>query len=234
MKRLFINFETLPDIAGAKQLYGLPSTLSDKDSGKVLDALARSQLDRNTIVVLWGDHGFALGETNRWCKATNFELDTRVPLLIRTPDLPQPGVATDALVEMVDVYPTLVDVAGLEAPVGLDGRSFAPILNNPQLPGRDVVLSQFNRPWKSTTPQVMGYSIRTQGVRYTRWLRWDSREVVAEELYDYSPPEGAKRSVAVLLEEENVASGKPALLDRMRAQMETVLASRRKIGTRNR
>lgn len=205
----------------------------DAQIGKVLDALARLQLDRNTIVVLWGDHGFALGETNRWCKATNFELDTRVPLMIRTPDLPQRGVETDALVEMVDLYPTLAAVAGLEVPVGLDGRSFAPILADPQLPGRDVVLSQFNRPWKATTPQVMGYSIRTQEVRYTRWLRWDSRKVVAEELYDYLSPESARRSAAFLLEEENVAAGKPALLDQMRAQMETVLASRRKMGTKS-
>ena len=206
----------------------------DAQIGKVLEALARSRLDRNTIVILWGDHGFALGETNRWCKATNFEIDTRVPLLIRTPNLPQAGLATDSLVEMVDLYPTLAALAGLEAPVDLDGRSFAPILEDPQLPGRDVVLSQFNRPWKATTPQVMGYSIRTQGVRYTRWLRWDSWKVVAEELYDYSPSEGAKRSTALLLEEENVAVGKPALLDRMRARMATVLASRRKIGTKNR
>ena len=148
----------------------------DAQVGKVLAALRRLQLERNTIVVIWGDTGSHLGETNRWCKATNFELDTRVPLLIRTPDLAHPGVATDSLVEMIDLYPTLAALADLNAPTDLDGRSFLRLLKDPQAPGRDTVLSQFNRPWTSTTPEVMGYSIRTKNARYTRWIHWQSRK----------------------------------------------------------
>lgn len=84
--------------------------------GKVLDALRRLDVDRNTMVVLWGDHGFALGDAGRWCKGTNWDLDTRVPLMIRTPGLAQPGRAASGIVEYVDVYPTLAALAGLPAP----------------------------------------------------------------------------------------------------------------------
>ena len=200
----------------------------DAQVGKVLDALKRLGLEQNTIVVIWGDHGFTLGETSRWCKATNFELDTRVPLLIRTPDLAHPGVATDSLVEMVDLYPTLAALAGLKTPADLDGRSFLPLLKDPQAPGRDVVLSQFNRPWTSTTPETMGYSIRTRIARYTRWIDWQSRKTIAEELYDYSGSQSATLHSGHLIERRNTAASQPALLKRMSDQMDELLASRLK------
>lgn len=220
------------DVEQSRQLrHGYYACVSyvDAQVGKVLGALKRLGLEQNTIVVIWGDHGFALGETNRWCKATNFELDTRVPLLIRTPNLAQPGSATDSLVEMVDLYPTLAAVAGLGAPADLDGRSFSPILKDPQAPGRDTVLSQFNRPWTSTTPEVMGYSIRTENARYTRWIDWQSRETIAEELYDYSGPQNATLHAGHLIEQQNIAASHPDLLQRMNDQMDGLLASRRKV-----
>lgn len=200
----------------------------DAQVGKVLDALTRLQLKQNTIVVIWGDHGFALGEASRWCKGTNFELDTRVPLLMRTPDLAHPGVATDSLVEMVDLYPTLAELAGVDAPADLDGRSFAPLLRTPHEQGRDVVLSQFNRPWESTGPKVMGYSIRTRNERYTRWINWQSRKTIAEELYDYSSSQSAVLNAAHLIEQQNIAESRPELLERMSVHMDGLLASRRK------
>ena len=110
----------------------------DAQVGKVLDALKRLGLEQNTIVVIWGDHGFTLGETSRWCKATNFELDTRVPLLIRTPDLAHPGVATDSLVGDGRLVSDPGCLAGLTAPTDLDGRSFLPLLKDPRAPGRDT------------------------------------------------------------------------------------------------
>ncbi|MEM9367109.1 MAG: sulfatase [Planctomycetota bacterium] len=226
----------------------------DAQVGKVLGALKRLGLEQNTITVLWGDHGFTLGETNRWCKATNFELDTRVPLLIRTPDLAHPGVGTNCLVEMVDLYPTLAALAGLDAPANLDGRSFAPLLSagyrsgtRPESPSsngrtveslsdfryvhREVVLSQFNRPWTSQTPEMMGYSIRTKDVRYTRWIHWRSREAIAEELYQYSEPQSTTLHAGHLIEQQNMAASHPDLLEGMREQMDGLLASRLKVVT---
>ncbi|MEE2938660.1 MAG: sulfatase [Planctomycetota bacterium] len=199
----------------------------DAQVGKLLAALKRLELDQNTIIVIWGDHGFALGETNRWCKATNFELDTRVPLLIRTPDLVHPGVGTESLVEMVDLYPTLAAVAELEVPMELDGRSFLPLLNDPHATTRAVLLTHFNRPWTSTTPATMGYSIRTKNARYTRWLNWKSGQTIAEELYDYSELQNVTLQSGHLIERRNTAAIQPALLKRMSHRMDGLLASRR-------
>ena len=198
----------------------------DAQVGKILNTLRKLQLDKNTIVVLWGDHGFSLGETNRWCKATNFELDTRVPLLIRVPGMARPGVATDSLVEVVDIYPTLAKLAGLQLHSDVDGRSFEATLNAPTLPARDSVLSQFNRPWESSTPKVMGYSIRTQSERYTRWIDWQSRETITEELYDYASSPNARAVAGHWIEDRNVASSQIERLKRMRIRMDETLTTR--------
>lgn len=204
---------------------------TDAQIGKVLDALEHLGLDQNTIVVLWGDHGYALGEEDRWCKGTNFDLDTRVPLMIRVPGMTAPGVATEAMVEYVDIYPTLVRLAGLTPPGDLDGRSLVPILNDPRARGRDLVLSQFARPFKPTTPQVMGYSIRTETYRYTRWVEWPTRKTTAEELYDYSSQASAIREGAFMVERENVVED-PAYAktrDRLRTKLDEVLGARIKL-----
>ena len=200
----------------------------DVQIGKLLDTLRRLQLDQSTIVVLWGDHGFALGETSRWCKGTNFELDTRVPLLIRTPDLGHPGVSTDSLVEMVDLYPTLTSLAGVEPPDGLDGRSFALLLQNPHETGRDVVLSQFNRPWSSSLPEVMGYSIRTTSHRYTRWMKWSNQTLLSEELYDYNRVNNTKQLPPYLIERQNPVndSVQSTNLQQLRQLMDQVISRR--------
>ena len=93
----------------------------DAQVGKLLDALERLGLEENTIVVFWGDHGYSLGEAGHWCKATNFEMDTKAPLMFRLPGMPKPGVATEAMMEYVDVYPTVVELAGLPLAADLDG-----------------------------------------------------------------------------------------------------------------
>ncbi|MHC4355811.1 MAG: sulfatase [Planctomycetota bacterium] len=176
----------------------------DTQVGKVLNALKHLGLDKNTIVVLWGDHGYALAEQDRWCKGTNFELDTRVPLIVRVPGITDPGVTTEALIEYVDIYPTLAELAGLSAPNELDGRSLAGVLGNPRLAGREVVLSQFARPFKKSDPEIMGYSIRTNTHRYTRWIQWPSREILEEELYDYTFAGSVVRRRPFLIEKENI------------------------------
>jgi iduronate 2-sulfatase len=193
----------------------------DAQIGKLLTTLDQPGLAQNTIVVLWGDHGFALGEKDRWGKGTNFERDTRVPLLIRTPDLGSPGAAAAGLVELVDVFPTLAELASLPAPQGLDGRSLVPMLANPQAPGREAVLSQFARPFSASTPEFMGYSLRTATHRYTRWITWPARQLVAEELYDYTTGPGTRREGAFWIEEENIAPH-PAQADTRQALSETL------------
>ena len=125
------------------------SATSTRRSARSWTRCTRLGLDQNTIVVLWGDHGWSLGEKDRWCKGTNFERDTRVPLLIRVPGLTKPGASTDSLMEYVDIYPTLAALAGLTPPADLDGRSLVPVLQDPAAHGRDVALSQFTRPWKA-------------------------------------------------------------------------------------
>jgi iduronate 2-sulfatase len=164
----------------------------DAQVGKLLDSLHRTGLDQNTIVVLWGDHGWSLGEKDRWCKGTNFERDTRAPLMIRASGLAKPGVPTEALIEYVDIYPTLAALTGLAPPVDPDGHNLVAVLRDPLAPGRDAALSQFTRPWRAAGFDAMGYSLRSSTQRYTRWVEWPSRKTIAEEFYDYSSQASAQ------------------------------------------
>ncbi len=200
----------------------------DAQVGRLLETLERLGLHDNTIVVLWGDHGFALGEEDRWCKGTNFELDTRVPLLVRVPDMAAPGVPTVALVEAVDIYPTLAALAGLTPPAELDGHSFVPVLKDPAASTRDHALSQFPRPWRRDEPDFMGYSIRTPTHRYTRWVELPARKTSAEELYDYESPDSALCGGSLLVARENVLDhpAQAETRDRLRTKMDEVLQTR--------
>lgn len=200
----------------------------DAQVGRLLDTLGDLGLEDNTIVVLWGDHGYSLGEVSRWCKGTNFELDTHVPLMVRVPGMAQPGVATSGLVELVDIYPTLADLTGLTPPADLDGKSFAALFNDPAQSGKDIVLSQFTRPFKKSDPEVMGYSVRTPTHRYTRWIDWPTGKTLAEELYDYTDSRSVLHEDAFLIEKANLA-GDPANAERlqhMRGKMDETLAER--------
>jgi iduronate 2-sulfatase len=159
----------------------------DAQVGRLLDALKEEELDRNTIVVLWGDHGWKLGEHNSWCKMTNYEIDTRVPLIVRTPGAVENGKKCDRLVEFVDVYPSLCELAGIPSRDELEGISFAPLLENRKLPWKKAVFSQFLRDGIWIAPDgvaYMGRSIRTPNHRYVEWKPKDGTNVVARELYD--------------------------------------------------
>ncbi len=201
---------------------------TDAQVGKVLDALKRLELERNTIVVLWGDHGYALGDAGRWCKGTNWDLDTRVPLLLHVPGMAQPGHATNAIVEYVDVYPTLAELADLPAPSYLAGRSLTPILRDPASRGREFAFSQFSRPFSAAAPAAMGYTMRTATHRYTRWVKWPSRQTIVEELYDYRAPTSAEPRWTVFVERQNMIDHPEyaALRDTMSGQMDQVLRER--------
>jgi iduronate 2-sulfatase len=112
----------------------------------MLDALEDEGMRENTIVVVWGDHGWHLGEMGIWGKATNYEIATRVPLIFWTSKMKQRGKGTDALVELVDLYPTLCDLAGLSEPMHLAGKSLRPLLENPDVKGKQFAVSQFPNP----------------------------------------------------------------------------------------
>ena len=168
---------------------------TDAQVGKLLDALDQHGLRDNTIVVLWGDHGYHLGEKALWCKTTNYELDTRAPLIISVPGA-KPG-ACDALVEFVDIYPTLIDSCGLPARDDIEGLSLVPVLQEPSRPWKTAAFSQFPRPWSyQGEPQVMGYTMRTDRYRYSEWQDFRSGDVLGRELYDHSVSSSEVHNVA--------------------------------------
>ncbi len=166
-----------------KLIHGYRACVSYTDAqiGKVLKELDRLGLRKNTIVILWGDHGWKLGDYGEWSKQTNFEIDTRAPLIISTPRMLATGKHTQALTEFVDVYPTLCELSGLPVPDHLQGKSFSRLLNKPELKHKKVALSQYTR----QNGKVMGYSMRTERYRFTKWQNVESKEVVAMELYDH-------------------------------------------------
>ena len=155
---------------------------TDAQVGKVLDALDKEGLADKTIIVLWGDHGWQLGDHGLWEKHTNFEIACRAPLLISVPKQKTPGKKCDAPVEFVDVYPTLADLCGLPAVSGLTGMSLKPYIENPSAPMQKVAISQYPR--SSPEGQVMGYSIRDERYRCTFWRERKGEKIVAIELYD--------------------------------------------------
>ncbi len=160
----------------------------DAQIGRLMDSMEKMGLRDNTIVILWGDHGWKLGEHNSWCKMTNYEIDTRVPLIISTPDMKNTGKQSAALVEFVDIYPSLCELAGLPLPSDLQGTSFVPLLDNPDRPWKKAVFSQFLREGVWIAPdgiEYMGYSIRTDRFRYVEWINWETKELAAKELYDH-------------------------------------------------
>jgi len=192
---------TLPDDKQRQLLHGYYAATSytDANIGVLLDALDALGIRDNTIVVLWGDHGWHLGDHNLWCKHDNFEQATRAPLIISAPGV-KPS-RTQSLTEFVDVFPTLCELAGLPVPTHLQGNSLAGLMRNPRRRVKDYAVSQYPRTSdRAATRQrpyeqgdVMGYSIRTQRYRYTLWLRGAYRSarplatatVEGVELYDY-------------------------------------------------
>jgi iduronate 2-sulfatase len=163
--------------------YYAATAYTDANVGKVLAALRRHRLDSNTLVILWGDHGWRLGELDDWGKTTNFEICTRAPLILSVPGQRNPGASTDALVEFVDIYPTLAELCGLRAPGRLEGLSFARLGNEPRRPWKRAVFSQYPR--AAGKDKLMGYSMRTSRYRYTEWQRPD-RTAAAAELYGHN------------------------------------------------
>lgn len=178
-----------------KHGYYASVSFTDALVGRLLDELDRLGLAQNTVVVLWGDHGWKLGEHGGWCKQTNYEIDTRAPLIIRSPDAKGNGRHSDALVEFVDVFPTLCDLAGIPIPRVLEGSSLAPLLDDPSATVKKAAFSQFPR--KLDGRDYMGYGMRTERYRYIEWLDSENGAIAAQELYDHAVDPNENENLAV-------------------------------------
>ncbi len=180
----------IPDAQKQELRHGYVAGISYVDAlvGKLLAELDRLDLRKNTIIVFVSDHGYHAGEHGQFGKWTNFELGTRVPLIIAAPEVQQPGTPANGIVELVDLFPTLSEMCGLPAPKTEDklaGTSLVPILKNPEKVIKTEALSQISRPIGSGTDfETIGTSLRTETHRYNRWMQMKDREEVAEELYD--------------------------------------------------
>jgi len=187
--------------------------------GLLINALKEEGLYDDTIIVFWGDHGYKTGEHCDWFKHDNYETSTRIPLLVKPAAGGLGGLAAGGrlltqLVEEVDVFPSLAELAGLPVPAELEGQSFAPLLQDPEAPGKGLVFWQYHH------DKYMGYTVRGRGWRYTEWLPWSCNsadpmsdcsassdvvprwsKVAARELYDHRDDE----STDFLTENVNLA-----------------------------
>ena len=172
---------------------------TDAQVGRVLKELEKQGFVNNTVVILWGDHGWKLGEHNMWAKCTNFEDDTHVPFFLRVPGVTDNGMRSKALVELIDIFPTLTELAGLDTPpvcpegnkellACVEGSSLVPLLKNQDQQWKKAAFSQFPRPFAGlrsipgkTFPvddggeAVMGYAMRVDQYRFTDWYQFDSK-----------------------------------------------------------
>ncbi len=148
-------------------------TFMDAQVGVLLEAMDRLKLWDNTVVVLWGDHGWSLGEHSQWAKMSLFEESARAPLLFAVPGMSNPGVPTGSFAEFVDIYPTLVDLCGLPKVDGLEGGSLTPILRDPDTKIKNAAFTVVVR------RGGLGRSVRTDHYRYTQWPNGSA------ELYDH-------------------------------------------------
>jgi arylsulfatase A-like enzyme len=153
------------------QAYHACISFIDAQIGSIFDDLKENGLWENTIVVLTSDHGYQLGEHAMWGKVTLFEVCNRVPLLIRAPGQTTASSTSQGLVELVDLFPTLADLCGINTPADLQGQSLVPMLRDPNASGKDVVYTVVSR------GKNLGKAIRTDRWRYSKW-------VDGEELYD--------------------------------------------------
>ena len=201
-----------PTDADARMLrHGYAAAISylDAQVGRVLAALEASGLRERTLVVFWSDHGYHLGEQSLWAKTSVFELDARVPLLIAAPGQPA-GVVVETPVELLDLYPTLCELAAVKLPPGLEGRSLVPLLDGSQsavaafAEAKPVAMTQHPRPaylGPGEEPTEMGRSVTDGRYRFTRWQKHNAGDpaagaTLAVELYDHEADPGESRNLA--------------------------------------
>ena len=204
------NFQPTSEQA-AEMRHGYFANISylDAQLGKVLDALEKQPSADNTVITFVGDHGYHIGEHSLWGKTSNFEYDAHVPMFVAFPGMLTAGSSTKALAELVDLFPTLNELCGLKAVPGLEGSSLVPVLMNPSVAVDNAAFTQHPRPAyfdrePSKKPSHMGYSVRTDKVRYTEWRDWQTGEVSARELYRH-PEDEAEMINAIESEEAKEA-----------------------------
>ncbi len=163
----------------------------DKLIGDLISHLKEIGLYENTIIVIFGDHGWKLGDHNSWGKMTNYNIDLKVPLIIRSPKQKNKGVQTHAISELVDVFPTLCDLAEIDIPNYMQGISLVPLIEKPKLKWKQAAFSQFHRRPKESADgeRYMGYSLNTKKYHYIEWYDWNHKtgtkgELKGTELYD--------------------------------------------------
>jgi len=195
---------TFPDNLQRKLLHGYYASVSYSDAlvGKIIRTLEEQGLDKNTIIVLWGDHGWKLGEHGMWCKHTNFELDVRVPLIIRVPGQ-KPG-KTENFVELLDLFPTLADLCGFAIPSHLEGKSLVKVMRKPSKNVRKAAFSIYPHNRDNPDKFVMGYTVGTPRYRYIEWVHIKTGNVEAVELYDHTSDPGENINVAAYPENKKV------------------------------
>lgn len=172
-------------IAELRHGYYAGISFLDAQVGRVLDALRASNLVANTLIVFWSDHGFHLGEHDLWGKTSNYELDAKVPLIVAGPGVAQ-NAKSAALVELLDLYPTLVESARLPAASGIEGRSLGSLLREPGGRGAEFAVTQHPHPFHGGKATQMGYAIRDDRFRYVEWRDLTSGAITASELYDHT------------------------------------------------
>ncbi|MCM2374639.1 sulfatase [Aporhodopirellula aestuarii] len=155
----------------------------DAQIGRLLNVLEEEGLAGNTIVVLWSDHGWKLGEYRGWGKMTNYEIDALVPLIVAGPGVDEAGKQSDQLAELLDLYPTLCELAGIEVPEFIDGVSLVPNLKDVSAKVHDGAVNQYYRNFEGK--QYMGYSVRTDDYRLVEWRDFSTGEVTDREMYDH-------------------------------------------------
>ena len=185
----------------------------DAQIGRLLDGLEANGLLENTIVILWGDHGWKLGEHGMWCKHTQFHVDNHVPMILSVPG--KKSGKTDALVEFVDIYPSLCELAGLELPKHLQGTSFVPLLENPSQRWKEGALSYWPASDRDDPEKViMGYTVQTDRYRYTEWVKMSTGELLDRDLFDHQTDPGENISIAKDASNEVLMKELSSLLDR--------------------
>lgn len=186
------NEGPIPEDKKKELRHGYFASISYMDAqvGKIIEELDRLDMTESTIVVFVSDHGYHAGEHGQFGKWTNFEIGTRVPLIISAPKLKESGKEANGLVELVDLYPTLVDLCNLEKTKSFDqlsGVSLVPILKNTNVSVKSSAFSQTQRPLGSESQySTLGSTIRTDSFRYNVWTDRKRNTIIAEELYDLS------------------------------------------------
>lgn len=185
----------LPDTMARNQIHGYYACVSfiDAQIGRIINELESLGLAENTIIVLWGDHGHFLLEHGFWHKYCNFKLATNAPLIVKVP-WKTPNQESSALIEFIDIYPSLCDLAGLSKPFHLQGKSFGPLLDQPEQPWKEAAFSRAGR----------GETIFTKTHAYTEYINPETGETYARMLYDHRVDPEENNNVSELPENQKL------------------------------